>query len=282
MRATREARGGAYHQEQAVLRNNVSDINSLWQLTKIWWSWRSGSSWRARPSFNLFFLGLLHLAAFGAAGILAFRITGAGNQVLIARSSNCGPWYPIFAPLSDVPKAKMDAFQSYLDIIAVASEDYVQNCLADPRSLPECGKYQTRQLNWTSTKISCPFGELCLGPANSTLQMTTGLLDSRDDFGINSGNEDRVHLRKVATCIPITADGYTSNGTTTIYYTNMMREPGAITVNYTAAFYGATGLNLSDVGILDPGLQNMTYMYTNFREAATPYYENFAQPYDVE
>jgi len=283
MRATKESRDGSFHQEQAILRNNVSDLNSLWQLTNVWWSWRSVSAWRFKASLTLICLGLLHVIAFSAASILAFHITTAGNQVLIAPSSSCGPWFPLLTPFGDIPLTLNDAWNDYLNVISVASEDYVQGCLGDSQSLPECGKFKEKQLNWTSTKVSCPFGGLCLGPANGTLQMTTGMLDSRDDLGINSRDEDRVRFRKVAACAPLKSDGYYENGTTSIRYRSFSEGTrGTITVNYTAAFYGATQTNLTLLGLTDPTFANMTLLYTNFRDAATTFQNSFESSYDLQ
>lgn len=264
------------------MRNNSSDINSLWQLSKIWWSWRSVSAWRPHKSFILIVLGLFHILAFGVAVILAFHITTVGNQVLIPPSSSCGPWYPLLIPLNDINMILVSAFESYLGTIVVESEEYDQGWLAGQQSLPECSKFQTRQLNWTSTKALCPFGDLCLGPANGSLQMTTAFLDSRDGLGINRRHEDRVQLKKVATCIPINPDGYTRNSTTTIDYESFSGVDRAITVNYTAAFYGPSTTNNTLIGLTDPALENMTHVYTNFRDTATPFHNTYVLSYNLE
>ncbi|KAE9372844.1 hypothetical protein N431DRAFT_467074 [Stipitochalara longipes BDJ] len=282
IRTTKEARDGSFHQEQAILRNNSSDLNSLWQFSKIWWSWRSISSWRARKSLGLILVGVLHLLAFGAAGILAFHITTVGNQVLLASSSSCGPWYPLLEPLTSMNISLVDDFQSYLGLIAASSEEYVQNCLSGPQASPECSKYQVSKLNWTSIKTHCPFGGLCLGPSNGSLQMATALLDSRTDLGINGRDEDRVQLKKTATCVPIAPDSYTHNGTTSINYDSFTGAKGEITVNYTAVYYGPSTTNSTLIGITDPALQNMTYLYTNFRDAATPFHNTYVSSYDLD
>lgn len=226
-------------------------------------------------------VGLLHILAFGAAGILAFHITTAGNQVLLASSPSCGPWYPILESLNDMNISLVVSFQAYLDLIATASEEYVQGCLAGSQTLPECSKYQQRQLNWTSAKVICPFGDLCLGPTNSSLQMATSLLDSRADLGINGRDEDRIQLKKIATCVPITPKGYTKNGTTTVVYQSYSGVAGEIRVNYTATFYGPATSNRTFFGLPDPALENLTYAYTNFRDAATAYYNNYVSSYDL-
>lgn len=279
MRATKRARDGVYHQEQAVLRNNVSDINSLWQFVKIWWSWRSASVWRAWTSLVLISLGLLHLLGFAAASILAFHMTTTGDQVLLASSSACGPWCPLTTTEEVEDEALSDACQSYFDSTVVASSNFVQNCLASAEFLPECDKYQRKQLNWTSTKVPCIYDGLCLGDSDGTLQMSTALLDSRDDFGINSRDDDRIQLKKIATCVPINPNNYTRHGNMTINYYNPNGGGihGAIKVNYTAMLYGASAID--DGGSTD--FANVTYVYTNFRDAATTFQAQFDTCYDI-
>lgn len=160
---------------------------------------------------------------------------------------------------------------------------YVQSCVMGSESLPECDRFQKPKVAWTSSNVTCPFQDLCLGPPNSSLLMETGLIDSREDLGINSRDEDRVQVRRSATCSPITTDGYTKRGNTTIHYKifNQVNQTGDMPTNYTAAFYGSSNNNDTLLGIDDPELENMTYIYTNFREVATAYYSFDQPPYDI-
>jgi hypothetical protein len=177
-----------HHQQQAVLGNNTSDINTLWQFTKI---------------------GVVHLLVFGAASILASHITTVGNEVLVAQNPNCGPWDPNFDRESAENQELTVIYESYLKMGLEASREYVMTCIMEPQSLPECNAFKSLQINWTSTNVPFPFHGLCLGPANGSLYMDTGLIDSRDDLGINAQDRDRVQIRRNATCIPITTQGYT-------------------------------------------------------------------------
>jgi hypothetical protein len=113
--------------------------------------------------------------------------------------------------------------------------------------------------------------------------MATGLLDSREHFGINGQDKDRVQVRRSATCSPITTDGYMKSGTSSIAYHsfNNHSNAGLITFNYTAAFYGDSNENHTLYGLDDPALDNTTYIYTNFREVALPSYSYNAPSYDI-
>lgn len=225
-------------------------------------------------------MGIVHLIAFGVAGILASHITTAGSEVLLARSSTCGPW------ISDLSDAFTDSeifHLTYTDAVVKTSQQYVKDCEGDAQSLPQCNMYKQPQLPWTSrTNASCPFGDLCLGSPDSSLYMDTGLIDSRDDLGINGKDTDRIQWRKNVTCIPITADGYTKNGTSSREFTNA-HFTGRNNFNYTALYYGPPKYtNYSSLGFADPELQNATYIYTNFADLAVPIYPNPVPQYIVQ
>lgn len=127
--------------------------------------------------------------------------------------------------------------------------------------------FKRERLPWTSTtNNSCPFDDLCLGPA---LYLDTGLIDSRDDLGINGHDSDRVQWRNNLTCVPITTDGYSKQGTSSYNYLGDFSS-GNITFNYTALLYGPPDDNFLLYGVEDLTLQNATYLYTNFMDLAVP------------
>ncbi|KUJ06552.1 uncharacterized protein LY89DRAFT_769160 [Mollisia scopiformis] len=235
-RTTTLARDGLHHQQQAVLRNNNSDASFTWQFSRIGWAWRSRALRPYRRSLLFIVMGVLHLVAFGAAGILASHIITAGDEVTVARSSRCGPWVSVTESGSD-PISDAHILQaSYIATLARAGQQYVQDCPGDSQSLPECNMFKRSQLPWVSrANTSCPFDDLCLGPLNSGLSLDTGLVDSRDDLGINGREGDRIQWRKNITCVPITTDGHSKNGTSFVNY----RYPyyrGRNAFNYTAIF----------------------------------------------
>jgi hypothetical protein len=141
--------------------------------------------------------GLLHLSIFGVAGVLSSHFATQGKEVLLAQSQNCGVFFP--DTIRTTPgfnlsgMVRLNAFYVFNKNVIRTSNQYVQNCLTQAQTLPECNTFKTRQLNWTSTvTASCPFRDgICLGPGNSSLKIDTGLIDSRDDLGINSNDKDR-------------------------------------------------------------------------------------------
>ncbi|KAE9381083.1 hypothetical protein N431DRAFT_457696 [Stipitochalara longipes BDJ] len=278
LRVTMSPRNGFYHQQQSIFRNNRSDISTVWQLMKIGWAWRARSVKSTRKSLKLILLAITHFLLFAAAGILASHITTVGNQVLLSRSSSCGPWsdYDSSGLAGPYEIASGVARDSYIKTSVTASKEYIQSCLGGSSSgsgsqlTLGCNKFNSLGLNWTSTTVPCPFGNLCLGPPNISLHMDTGLLDSRADFGINSHDDKLIQWRKTATCSPITTDGYVKGGVTTIENN---------TVNYLAAFYGPSGYNTTHLNASD--VENATYIYTNFRDFASEDWNQLAPLYDI-
>ncbi|CZR67750.1 uncharacterized protein PAC_17649 [Phialocephala subalpina] len=280
LRTTKEAKDGLYHQQQATLRNNASDIQTLWQLTKISWSWRPKTSNSIRKSLGLIVFGTIHLLLFAAAGTFSSHLVTLGNEVLLSRSPSCGPWaMPTVSNESQL--AEGANYELYSQNTIALSSQYVSNCLTQLESSSACNTFRQAQLNWTSmTEAPCPFeDDLCLGPANSSLRLDTGLIDSRDDLGINGDDAHRVQYRKTATCVPITTEGYFENGTNSF--------SNGLTYNYTAAFYGPNNVlpsELEDSG----GIPNATYVHSNFMEtvlrydsdqvSGIPYYTVSAEP----
>lgn len=270
---TRASKDGLWHQQQAVLRNNRSDVRSVWQLMRISWVWRQESVRSIRRSLGLISLALFHLVLFFATGAFIPYIVAVDNQVLLERSPYCGPFPSPHGVLDQSTIGSIIAFDAYTKNSIALSREYVSNCLAQNQTLPECNTFKKPRLNWTSAPAPCPFEDgMCLGPANGAIKLDSGLLDSRDDLGVNGHNDERISYRRLSTCIPITTDNFTTNGTSSIGDNRMF--------NYTAAFYGPNQIDLTMIN--DTTLQNATYILSNYRDFALPFYIDESSPYTVE
>ena len=126
-----------------------------------------------------------------------------------------------------------------------------------------CSSFVTTKLNYTSDDSECPFGDptlpfhqsICsINQNNAAHRLTTALLDSHTDFGINARPRDRVKLLTQLTCSPLSHLGFTST------------EPGygteANTTKLTDYNYG--------------GLPGQTYTY-QYDPAAI----NYGIPFDI-
>lgn len=136
---------------------------------------------------------------------------------------------------------------------------------------PECNVFKQPQIKWTRLNTECPFTGLCLGPPNSTLILDTGLIDSRDDLGINSRDEDQIQYREVSTCTPITTDGYVSTFNTT--------TSDNVTLTAYAAFYGPNLYEHSEIGNYD--IANATYVTSNYASLKSSYDVASGSPYNL-
>jgi hypothetical protein len=125
-RTTRQAKDGWHQHQQAVLRNNKSDMDTLWPLARIAWAWRSRTSRNFSKSLTLISVGPLHLIAFSTAGILSSHTT-VDNQVLLAQRSSCGPRAEHTAPPDQI------LCESYAQITMQASDQYWRSCEGAPR-----------------------------------------------------------------------------------------------------------------------------------------------------
>ena len=158
-------------------------------------------------------IAILHIAAFGIAGLFSSQISITDASVLV-RSDVCGAW-PLsdqFAPSNFINFANTTpavlreqesyAINSRTDL--TSSLAYVQGCYPDPS---DCENYEfivgalNQTLNWNA---SCPFDEsLCMTEA---VKIDTGFIDSAIDLGINAKPEDRVLYRKTVSCAVLNSD----------------------------------------------------------------------------
>jgi hypothetical protein len=253
IRMTQSPRNGLYHQQQAVLRNAGAASSTIWQLGKVAWAWRSQGVYSSRRTAGLMLLGLTQFIIFNAAGIFTSRLARVSNQVLI-QSPSCGIWDPTAG--NDL-NFQVDS-GVFTKTQTVRDSAYVQQCLSgNYQSSPECNTFQVQALPFTTrTNASCPFSpKMCTGPEGFAVEFDTGLLDSRDDLGVNSKQIDRIQYRKVTTCSPITSDGYVNTGVSTLK---------GRAYNYTAAFYGINNDMPSSMSIFG-GIPNATYVHSDYK-----------------
>ncbi|KUJ23483.1 uncharacterized protein LY89DRAFT_777227 [Mollisia scopiformis] len=184
---TRRPRDGLYHQIQTTVRNNSSDLQSMWHLTKMAWRWGSPRSRSFQKIVGIIILALAHLAIFTILGLLSSRLITHGDEVLVRALSNCGSrdlTKNISDPDIDPSQAILD-YSTHRTINAELTRQYVRDCYIGQQSSTECSSWKSTQLTYSTTRnASCPVSEsMCLGPANGAVQFDTGLLDSCDDLG---------------------------------------------------------------------------------------------------
>ena len=274
LKATIEQRDGLFHQQQVTLRNSQSDIGTFFSFSKISFAWRPLKRRSFRRLIGIIFFSLFHFLCFTVAGVLSSNFTSRGNDVLLARDPACGIWSgpdtTAFADRVALFAAEV-SWDVYNKNTIQSSKEYVQNCVGQEQSLPECSMFKSSSLTWTTRNSSCPFTDLCLGSTNSSHQLDTGLINSREDLGINSKDDARVQYRRLTTCSPIVIEDYVGIKNTTL---------GASTFYLIGAFYGpnSQGAPLAEI-YSDPSTVNATYLTSQFQPFQTPYDQATGSPY---
>jgi hypothetical protein len=202
-----EAQDGLYHQRQAILRNSDTAQDGAWRLLMSMFAWRSGARAR-KPILRLLptiILAFSISAVFGVASIFSSNVTSETlNQVLL-KGTRCG----------STDKDKGTVYKQLTLLLPDHAEratkflNYGMQCYTNETHIDGCNTYIKPRLPLVSTRgIPCPFGDNICKLDNDNLMMDTGILDSLEDLGINTGPKDRFQFRMVHQCAPLKTQGY--------------------------------------------------------------------------
>jgi hypothetical protein len=93
---------------------------------------------------------------------------------------------------------------------SIQGADYAGSCyyaVTDPRRC--ASTFVKPTINWTSTSNApCPFNDELCQEKDKAFEMDTGLLDSREDLGVNTPDNGRLFYRRITTCAPIHTKAY--------------------------------------------------------------------------
>ena len=104
-----------------------------------------------------------------------------------------------------------DLNERYATQRSAAYLNYASQCYpsAHAERLESCRPYVKPKLNYTITRnASCPFDDTMCLLKSENLVMETSLLDSHDDFGINSPKDRRFGFRVRTECAPLVTEGF--------------------------------------------------------------------------
>lgn len=151
------------------------------------------------------------------------------------------------------------------DDISLLAASYASACYGGSFDPLRCGKYRVPSLQWQINRnVTCPFPEnICSYESTAAaVNMTTKLLDSQNDLGINAKSKDRVQVQKSSVCAPLKRTEYS----TVVEGTNQTTEFG--TAGDDIIFYNYGSWYHDDGSLLD----NYTWVYnTHTRFDATGY-----------
>lgn len=278
-----EARTPHFSGQQIILRNTGSALTTAYRMLTWAWNTRSSTGQRSVRTLAIAVLAVVYAVAFTIAGMFSNNAIFAppinGNSAVLLRNSRCGVWNQTIFEIVELKQYKDYAeFELFAQNAAKRayevqlSLEYAQECYIPPKTTTELSSTcrslkQTALGSSSSSPASCPFApQMCL-EGSDAIVFDTGVLDSHEDFGINSVRHDRLNYRRITTCAVLDSATYVEGWNGTLASLNGPRpSPQAA-----HAYYGQA---------LDRGT-NWTYSYSNFAS----FYDNFSvdatTPYQV-
>ncbi|KAF9634368.1 hypothetical protein BFW01_g5263 [Lasiodiplodia theobromae] len=219
--STASARDGLHHQRQALLRNSANGASGLASLLLVLWSWRGGKN-EAKHAYSR----LLPLIIFTTVTLVLFAIasgfsstisSGMGSEVLVS-SDRCG------ITTSGNNDTFFNIANSYVAQGASTAFIYAQQCYSNTSNPGKCGTYVKPRLPVTvEYNVSCPFSDEMCYTQDGNIRFDSGLLDSLDDFGVNTRPNLRFQYRQMMECAPLNTTkfqvthNYSDGGTRELY-----------------------------------------------------------------
>jgi hypothetical protein len=114
--------------------------------------------------------------------------------------------------------------------------NYAQECYSsDATGNFDCTNFIKNHLPGTmDNQAGCPFQDGMCRSNQSTLFLDSGYLDSREHFGLNTPDSDRIFFRTTMHCAPLNTEGFSKNVSTPVNnYTQYFYGPYVDYVNYT-------------------------------------------------
>jgi hypothetical protein len=245
-------------QHRSIYRNDSTPLAAAGDALWVYWSWKAWSFWPLRrrqsrtkrigvrtcavliPTFIIF-------GFFASASVLSSRIAPPpykNQTVLISNGFNqnrCGI------------RLSAEVLDENASNFTRAALSYARSCyppvspgISSTPSIP-CSFYAATKLNYARDDSECPFGDenqgfnesICNFNGNdAAYRVTTALLDSHNELGINAPVYNRLKLVKELTCSPLSQRGFTS------------QESDSRSNTYYDYNYGGV-----------PGIQSYTYRY---------------------
>lgn len=206
----------------SVLRNSSSAASGFWTMSKLAWTWRHDSQQLlARTLPALVISGLCSCLFTVAAGFSSSISSGVGNEVLL-EGRGCG----LVHKANSTPET-VSALYAYSSQAINNAVNYAHECYSsDATGNFDCTNFIKDHLPRTmDNQAGCPFQEDMCRSNQSNIFLDSGYLDSREHFGLNTPDSDRIFYRTTMHCAPLNTEGFSKNVSTPAN-------------NYTQYFYG--------------------------------------------
>ncbi|KAK5956021.1 hypothetical protein OHC33_002594 [Knufia fluminis] len=207
-RSRQSVQDGLYHQQQVVFRNTTTPGGAAWTFLVQWWTWSGRARLTLIRTIPWAFFCLSYMALFGVAAVFSSEITKGPGSARLVIGETCGYWE---SDGDGTTIAEVKAYGQRVANTSLAAADYARSCYGGSYDVLSCSKLTKPSISTTvSANASCPFAQgMCTTGDTGAYEITTQKIDSLYDLGINSRHSDRLEMQKVATCAPVTQDGFT-------------------------------------------------------------------------
>lgn len=199
-------------------------------MTKLAWTWRHESpELLARTLPALVLSGLSFCLFTVAAGFSSSISSRVGNEVLLD-GNNCG----VVKRLGQTATTSQSFLNGFISQTFNNAANYAQECYSSNATGDfDCTNFIKDHLPGTmDDQASCPFQDGMCRSNKSNILFDSGYLDSREHFGMNTPDNQRIFFRTTMHCAPVTTEGFSKNVSTPVN-------------NYTQYFYGPSVKNMN-------------------------------------
>lgn len=200
-------------------------------MSKLTWTWRHDSEQLlARTLPALMLSGLCFCLFTVAAGFSSSISSGVGNEVLLD-GNGCGVVYTG----SSTPET-VSALHGYVSQTINNAVNYAQECYSSNGTGNfDCTNFIKDHLPGTvDDQAPCPFQDGICRSNESNILLDSGYLDSREHFGLNMPDSQRIFFRTTMHCAPVNTEGFSKNISTAVNnYTQYFYGPYADNENFT-------------------------------------------------
>lgn len=199
IRHTRELRDGLWHQQQILIRNSHSHLDTLWDFMKLSFFWRRHVNSPFLRNLGYMLLVIVHASLFIAAAFFSSQIASTSDDVLIKSTGQCG--YLTYPNNKTFTKDDADiSLDSWVNARSNAmwSQSYTRDCYMTNVDSSTCNTFTKRNIKVELSQTTCPFTantSICIDPKQA-IQADTGYINSALDLGINSPLEQSIDYRK--------------------------------------------------------------------------------------
>jgi hypothetical protein len=204
-----------HHQRQAILRNSPNPESGLVSFLELLVAWRETSRATYKRTIQRtvppLLLAVTCLVGFLVASGFSSRVsTATGTEVLLT-GRNCG-W--LWQKLDLDSEAIFTTLVPFWSQQTASMAAYGKECYSSGASgALDCSTFVQKRLGDSgiaNINASCPFGGNICRSSDSNILLDSGFMDSHDDLGINSPQNERFTLRRVLQCAPLRTEGFRS------------------------------------------------------------------------